>query len=266
MPTPRKRETVKELSKLFKSSQVLIFTDYRGLSVSEISNLRRQLRDKGVEYHVAKNTLTTLAANRTGLEKMNTMLDGPTAIAFVGDDIPGAAKVLSDFVRTSKILQIRGGLAGSIVLNADQVGDLTKVLTRPEYIAKVLGSMQSPMTSMVGVLSGTIRNFMNVMQARVDQLKEQGDTGADTEATAPEATAPEAMAPEARANTPGEEVVVETPNTMPALDAGVTDSHPGEEQGVTAPYDGVATTDTAQITTPDAGPDAGGAPDQGTGE
>lgn len=261
MPTPRKRETVKEFTKLFKSSQVLIFTDYRGLSVSEISNLRRQLRDKGVEYHVAKNTLTTLAANRTGLDKMTPMLDGPTAIAFVGDDIPGAAKVLNDFVRTSKILQIRGGLAGSIVLDADQVGDLTKVLTRPEYIARVLGSMQSPMSSMVGVLSGTIRNFMNVMQARVDQLKEQGDTSADTEATAPEATAPEA-----RANTPGEEVVVETPNTMPALDAGVTDSHPGEEQGVTAPYDGVATSDTAQITTPDAGPDAGGAPDQGTGE
>lgn len=257
MPTPRKRETVKEFTKLFRSSQVLIFTDYRGLSVSEISNLRRQLREKGVEYHVAKNTLTTLAANRTGLEKMNPMLDGPTAIAFVGEDIPGAAKVLSDFVRTSKILQIRGGLAGSIVLDADQVGDLTKVLTRPEYIAKVLGSMQSPMSSMVGVLSGTIRSFMNVMQARVDQLKEQGDTSA---------AASDGAAPEARANTPGEDVVVETPNTMPALDAGVTDSHPGEEQGVTAPYDGVATADTAQMTTPDAGPDAGGAPDQGSGE
>jgi large subunit ribosomal protein L10 len=269
MPTPRKRETVKELQKLFKGSQVLIFTDYRGLSVSEISNLRRQLREKGVEYHVAKNTLTTLAAHRSGLDNMNPMLDGPTAIAFVGDDIPGAAKVLSDFVRTSKILQIRGGLAGSIVLNADQVGDLTKILTRPEYIARVLGLMQSPMSSMVNVLSGTIRSFMNVMQARVDQLKEQGDTSADTEGIAleaPEGTtleAPEGTAVEARANTSGGDIVVETPNALPTVESGASDDQPGVEVGVNEPYDSTANTDNAQITTPEEAPnaDTSGAPD-----
>lgn len=253
MPTPRKRETVKELQHLFKGSQVLIFTDYRGLTVSEISNLRRQLREKGVEYHVAKNTLTTLAAHRTGLDNMDPMLDGPTAIAFVGDDIPGAAKVLSDFARTSRVLQIRGGLAGSMVLNAEQVGDLTKILTRPEYISRVLGSMQSPMSSMVGVLSATIRNFMNVMQARMDQLKEQGDTG----------DAPEGTAAEARANTSGGDVVVETPDALPTVESGASDDAPGVEQSVTAPYDATATADNAQITTPDEAPNAGGSPDQG---
>lgn len=179
MPTAKKRGTVKDLQKLFASSSIMIFTDYRGLSVSDITNLRRQLRDKGVEYHVTKNTLSTLAANKAGMEAMAPMLDGPTAIAFVGDDIAGAAKVLSDFVRTSKILQIRGGLAGSTVLNEYQVGDLTKILSRDQYIAKILGSMNSPISNMVNVMSGTIRSFMNVMQARVDQMKEQGgDTGA----------------------------------------------------------------------------------------
>src|SRR5436305_5063090 len=130
MPTARKRTAVRELQDLFANSPVLIFTDYRGLTVSDITNLRRQLREKGVEYHVTKNTLTTLAADRAGLGEMNTLLDGPTAIAFVHDDIPGAAKVLTDFARTSRILQIRGGLMGRVMISADQVSDLTKLLTR----------------------------------------------------------------------------------------------------------------------------------------
>lgn len=185
MATTRKKGIVKELQGLFKESQVLIFTDYRGLSVADITSLRRQLREKGVEFHVTKNTLSNLAATRTGMEAMSAMLDGPTAIAFVGDDIPGAAKVLADFVRTSRILQIRGGLAGSIVLNPEQVADLTKVLRREEYVAKLLGSMQSPISSMMNVMNGTLRGFMNVMQARIEQLKEGGDTaGVEAEAEA----------------------------------------------------------------------------------
>src|SRR5947209_14841244 len=143
MPTAKKKETVKELQQLFQNSQVLIFTDYRGLTVADITNLRRQLREKGVEYHVTKNTLTTLASDHAGFGDLSTLLDGPTAIAFVGDDIPGAAKVLNDFVRTSRILQIRGGLVGRSMLNPEQVSDLTKILSREQYIAKMLGSLQS---------------------------------------------------------------------------------------------------------------------------
>jgi large subunit ribosomal protein L10 len=180
MATARKKEIVKDLQGLLTQSQVLVFTDYRGMSVSEITNLRRQLREKGVEYHVTKNTLTTLAANRTGLENLEQMLDGPTAIAFIGEDIPGGARALTDFVRTSKVLTIRGGLAGRTLLNPDQVSDLTKMLTREQYIAKVLGSMQSPIASLVNVLNGTIQGLVNVMQARIDQLKEQGDTSAES--------------------------------------------------------------------------------------
>ena len=218
---------VKELQQLFSKSEVMIFTDYRGLTVSDITNLRRQLREKGVEYHVTKNTLTTLAAHRAGVENVDAMLDGPTAIAFLGDDIPGAAKVLSDFVRTSRILQIRGGLAGRTVLNADQVGDLTKVLTREQYIAQVLGSMQSPISNFVGVLNATLRGFMNVMQARMDQLKEQGDTSGAA-AGSPDTTVQmsDAEAGPAADTTPGE-VVVETPdvdNTRPEQSAAAADA------------------------------------------
>lgn len=207
MPTAKKKEAVKDLQDLFTKSQVLIFTDYRGMSVAEITNLRRQLRDKGVEYHVSKNTLTSLAADHAGLDTMKPMLDGPTAIAFVGDDIPGAAKVLSDFARTSRVLQIRGGLVGGSVLNPEQVSDLTKILPREQYIAKMLGSMQSPISGMLGVLTGVMRGVVNVLQARVDQMKEQGaDTKAPEETAeetaTPVATLEEAAAPDAAPEPP----------------------------------------------------------------
>ena len=182
MPTPRKKETVKELQHLFSSSAVLIFTDYRGLKVSDITNLRRQLREKGVEYHVAKNTLTELAADHAGIVELGDLLDGPTAIAFVSDDIPGAAKVLNDFARTSKILQIRGALMGRSRLNGEQVGDLTKIQSREQYIADIVGSLQSPVANFVGALNAIVLNFLYVVQARIEQLKEQGDTSGEAAA------------------------------------------------------------------------------------
>lgn len=195
MATVRKRETVKELNQLFTKSEVMIFTDYRGLTVADLKNLRRQLREKNVEYHIAKNSLTTIAARRAGQEGLADMLDGPTAIAFVGQDIPGAAKVLQDFARTSRIMTIRGGLAGKQLLSANQVSDLTKILTREQYIAKMMGSLNSPAQNIVGVLSNTLRGLMNVFQARIDQMNEGGEA-APVEASASiaddavEATAP----------------------------------------------------------------------------
>lgn len=252
MPTTRKKEIVKDLHGLLSNSQVLVFTDYRGMTVAEISNLRRQLREKGVEYHVTKNTLTTLAANRVGMEGLEQMLDGPTAIAFVGDDIPGGAKVLADFVKASKVLTIRGGLAGRIVLNPDQVSDLTKILTREQYIAKMLGSMQSPISSMMNVLNGTIRGFMNVMQARIDQLKEQGDTGA-TEDAAPEASIAEESAPEASV---AETAPQATTAEDAAPEASVAESAPEASVAEEAPQETTADEATTQAPVEEATPEA----------
>ena len=243
MPTARKRETVRDFQKLFNNSQVLIFTEYRGLTVADLTNLRRQLREKGVEYHIAKNTLTDLAAKRAGLDQMADMLGGPVAIAFVRDDIPGATKVLNDFVRTSRILQIRGGLAGRTILNAEQVGDLTKMLTKEQYVAQVLGTMQAPIRNFVTVLSGTLRGFMNVMQARVDQLKEQGDTSG-AEASEDAQPAP-TMATEA------------TPSTGAATDAETTEAAAPtmEVEAATGGVDAPAAETEATTTEPESAPD-----------
>jgi len=174
MATKKKKATVKELGHLFANSSVLIFTDYRGLKVSDLTNLRRVLRDKGVEYHITKNTLAELAAHRASMDGMLPMLDGPTAIAFVGDDIPGAAKILTDFVRTSKILQIRGGLMGNKTISADEIGDLTKILTKEQYLSQLMGAMRAPIQNFVNVLNAPIQSFVNVLSARLDHMKEGG--------------------------------------------------------------------------------------------
>ncbi|HEX9989792.1 MAG TPA: 50S ribosomal protein L10 [Chloroflexia bacterium] len=262
MPTTRKKEIVKDLHGLLSNSQVLVFTDYRGMTVAEISNLRRQLREKGVEYHVTKNTLTTLAANRAGMEGLEQMLDGPTAIAFVGDDIPGGAKVLADFAKISKVLTIRGGLAGRTVLNPDQVSDLTKMLTREQYIAKMLGSMQSPISSMMNVLNGTIRGFMNVMQARIDQLKEQGDTSEGTEDAAPQASVVEGSALEtsvaetAPQATTTEDAAPEASIAETAPEASVAESAPEASVAEEAPQETTADEATTQAPVEEATPEA----------
>ncbi|HST04834.1 MAG TPA: 50S ribosomal protein L10 [Chloroflexia bacterium] len=216
MATKRKKDKVKELNQLFADSQVLIFTDYRGLKVSDITSLRRQLRDKGVEFHVTKNTLAELAANRSGMEDMIPMLDGPTAIAFVGDDIAGASKVLTDYVRTSKILQIRGGLMGNKTITADQVGDLTKILSKEQYIAQLMGAMRGPIQSFVNVLNAPLQGFVNVLNAHLDKVKAGGPVEAEASEATSEAAEPTAAEATEAAEPAAEAEVAEEPATTEA--------------------------------------------------
>src|SRR5947207_2026126 len=103
MPTSRKSAEIDELEQKLRDSSGAIVADYRGLSVAELGALRSQLRPSGVEFRVAKNTLTLIAAKRAGIEGIDQFLTGPTAIAFAGDDIAAAARVLSEFARTSRI-------------------------------------------------------------------------------------------------------------------------------------------------------------------
>ncbi|HEY0071941.1 MAG TPA: 50S ribosomal protein L10, partial [Chloroflexia bacterium] len=233
-------------NQLFNQSQVLIFTDYRGLRVSDLNNLRRQLRDKGVEYHISKNTLTTLAAKRAGVDEMGPLLDGPTAIAFVTDDISGAAKVLQDFVRTSRILTIRGGLAGKQILNADQVGDLTKILPREQYVAKIMGSLNMPVTSLVSVLANTIRGLMNVLNAIIEQqggAPDTAETATDESAgesatgsagdTAPEAATEETATPDEASTSTEDATTPETPEGTASAEGSTEGTTEGSAEGDT---------------------------------
>lgn len=170
MPTPQKQKTVEELSKKFGESQLLVLADYRGLTVAEISALRRQLREQGVELQVTKNTLAALAAKDAQLEGLVSLLEGPTAVAFVGKEIVGPSKVLSEYARTSKIFKIKAGLLNGRTISPEEVISLATLPSREVLLAKVLGGMQTPVAGLVTVLSANISALARVLEARRAQL------------------------------------------------------------------------------------------------
>src|SRR6476620_12063682 len=112
MPTPQKAKTIDELAGQLQRAQLVIVTDYRGLKVADLQNFRGSLRPSGGEVHVAKNTLTRIAANNIGLGGLDPLLEGPSALVFAYEDPVQTAKAVTDFVRTSRILAIKGGVMG----------------------------------------------------------------------------------------------------------------------------------------------------------
>ncbi|MBI4320732.1 MAG: 50S ribosomal protein L10 [Chloroflexi bacterium] len=167
----KKRETVDELANMLKKSHLAVLTDYRGLTVSDLAQLRRQLHDAGVEYHVVKNTLASFAAKKVDLEDLAPMFVGPTAVALSGDDVTKAAKMLKDYARTSKVLKIRGGALDGDVIGPEQVDTLADLPPRDVLVAQLLGGIQSPLASLVGMLNAPLQNLAYALQARAEKLE-----------------------------------------------------------------------------------------------
>lgn len=182
MPTARKEAAVAELQDLLERSNSVIVTDYRGLAVSDLTRLRGQLRDVDSEYHITKNTLTRIAARGAGIEGLDPALEGPTALAFSFGDPSAPAKVLSDFARTSRILTIRAGLLNKRLISGEDVSSLANLEPREVLLSKLLGGLNSPVASFVGVLNSTLSQIAYVLQARIDQLG--GEPPADAVAPA----------------------------------------------------------------------------------
>ena len=170
MPTPKKETAVEELQELLERSSDVIVTDYRGLSVSAVNDLRNRLRDTDTQFKVAKNTLTLRAAEQAGMADMSQVLEGPTALAFSFGDPAATARVLSEFARTSRILSVKAGMLNKRFISADDVNDLANIEPREVLLAKLLGGFNSPIASFVGVLNASISQIAYVLQARIDQL------------------------------------------------------------------------------------------------
>ena len=148
----------------------MLVTDYRGLTVSEITALRRKLRETGTEYKVAKNTLLTLAAGDRATDEFKKLLEGPTAIAFIkGDNQVAVAKAMVDFVKDHKAMSIRGALVEGQVLDVEQVTALSKIPSKEILISQMLGSIQAPISGLVGTLQGCISSLVFTIQAVADQ-------------------------------------------------------------------------------------------------
>ncbi len=172
MPTQRKTDTVADLKDKLQRTQATIITDYRGLTVADITDLRRKLRESDAELIVAKNTLTLIAAKGTGYEQaLEPFLSGPTALAFAYGDAAKAAKTIADFNRGPKKLNVRGGLLGTTALKGDALDQIAKMPTRQQILAEVVGGIAAPVSGVVGVLNAAITNVLYVLQARIDQVQ-----------------------------------------------------------------------------------------------
>lgn len=165
MARPEKVRMVEEIADRLKRSQAVVLTDYRGLDVKAITELRAKLREAGAELKVVKNTLTRLAAQSVEIEGLDPYLEGPTAAAFSYSDAVAAAKVISDFAKAHDALQVKAGVLNGKVISAEEVVALAKLPSREELVAKVLWGLQSPIAGLVNVLNGPVRGLVYALEA-----------------------------------------------------------------------------------------------------
>ncbi|MDD3156585.1 MAG: 50S ribosomal protein L10 [Anaeromusa sp.] len=171
--TAAKQAIVAELKEKLTGAKGAVLVNYRGLTVAQDTKLRRQLREAGVDYRVVKNTMTRIAAQEAGLEGLDVYLEGPTAMAISTTDPVAPAKIITDFVKEHKlqVLEVKAGLVEGNVIDENGVKALASLPSREVLIAKMLGSMQSPITGLVNVLQGSVRNLVYALDA-VRQQKE----------------------------------------------------------------------------------------------
>ena len=210
MDKSEKEGVVAELTERLRTSETLIVADYRGLTNSEIDGLRTKLLEHGARFSVVKNTLTRRAAETAGADALLALLEGPSAIAFVesGGDPVAVAKALADAATSTKILAIRGGVLEGKSLTAAEVESLAKLPPADVIRAQLVGAIVSPLTTVVALLTAPLRDLAGLIDARIEQLKEQGDT---SEADAAPAAEPEAPVAEAEAVAEEPEVAAEEP-------------------------------------------------------
>jgi large subunit ribosomal protein L10 len=169
MPTEAKRETIDDLRAQLDASSTMILSEYRGLTVKEISEIRRALRKQNVTYRVVKNRLMRIAAqDNAAAEALSPLLTGPTAIAF-GTDEAATAKAVLDATRPFKIVRITGGVLGSRAIDADSVATLAALPSREVLLAEALGAIVAPMSTVAGLFDAPLRDVVGLVQALIDQ-------------------------------------------------------------------------------------------------
>lgn len=206
-----KQPIVDEISANIKDAQSVVLVDYRGLTVEQDTNLRRQLREAGITYKVYKNTMMNFAFKGTDFEALAPYLEGPSAVAISTTDATAPARVLAKFAKEADKLEIKAGVVEGVVYDAAGITNIAKIPSREELLSKLLGSIQSPIT-----------NFARVM----NQLAEKG--GAGEEAPAAETAAPAEEAPAVSEEAPATEEAAPA-EEAPATEAPAAEEAPAEE-------------------------------------
>jgi len=178
-----KERVVAELTERLRTTGTLIVADYRGLSVSEIGDLRTELLKHGARFTVVKNTLTRRAAEAAGMEPLLALVEGPSAIAFLeseGDPV-AVAKALGYVARTTRVLAVRGGVLDGSPITAADVENLAKLPPADVLHGQLVGALAAPLTTVVGLFTAPLRDLVGVLQARIDQLQAQGGGAVEEE-------------------------------------------------------------------------------------
>jgi large subunit ribosomal protein L10 len=168
--SPRKREAVQRLTEKLSRATSAVITDYRGLTVQDLEDLRAQLRGQGVDYVVVKNTLARRAADAAGIPQFSEVLIGPVGLAIGYGDLAVPAKVLSDYFRVHKRLVSVAGLVEGQVLNADGVKLLAELPSREALLSQLAGTLLSPLTQLAGALDSITSTFASTLEAYRDKL------------------------------------------------------------------------------------------------
>ena len=208
MQRTEKEQVVAELAEQLRSTDSLIVADYRGLTNTQLEELRVKLRSSGARFQVVKNTLTRRAASEAGAEALLALLEGPTAIAFVdadGDPV-AVAKALSDTARETKVLALRGGTLSGRSMSGEDVEELAK-LPAPEVVkSQLVGVIVAPLTQLAALVAAPLRDLAGLIDARIAQLEEGGDTSGSAAMEPPVEAVADEVEPESEAAEPAEDV------------------------------------------------------------
>ena len=203
MPSTQKIERVAELKEQIESSEALLLTEYRGLTVSEITELRSSLREGGARFAVIKNTLMKRALEQTDASELGSMLDGPSAMAFVREDPVAAAKSVTAAAKKFPALILKGGFVEGRLLSADQAKALADLDTREVMLSKLAGMMKSEMARAAAMFQATQSRFLSLLEAFKAKLPEESEAAEAAEAPSAEAaTQAEEPEPEAEVAAP----------------------------------------------------------------
>ena len=229
MPRPEKVRAVEDIKERLEGAGAVFLTEYRGLTVGELQQLRRSLREAGAEYKVVKMTLARLAAHALGLEGLEDYMSGPTALTFVGGDPVGAAKALRDFAKEHEHLVVKAGYFAGNVLKPEEVERLADIEPREVLLAKIAGAAKAPLANLAGLLSAFTRNAASMFSQLLEK-KESGEVPAPQAADAGQ-PAGEATEGEAAGEADGAEAEAEVEAEAPAEDSPAdtdTDDGPAE--------------------------------------
>lgn len=188
MPTPQKVQAVADIRERLEDSRAVFLTEYRGLSVSAIQDLRNALRDAGAEYKVVKMTLAKLAAGDAGIEGIDEYLEGPTALAFAKNDPVATAKALKDFSSDHDVFVLKAGYLSGDILSPEEISKLAEIEPREVLLAKIAGAAKAPLNNLAGMLASFNRDAASMFSQLLDK-KESGEFspgGGQSEATLPE--------------------------------------------------------------------------------